>query len=92
MKLAAAVKSISQLKASAPQVIREVSQQRKPVVITVNGEAKAILQDIASFDETQEAMALLRILALANRAVESGKVRPAREAFVRIRRRARARS
>jgi prevent-host-death family protein len=90
MKLSTAVKSISHLKARAPEIIRDVTEQRAPVVITVNGEAKAVLQDIASFDETQEAMALLKILALANKSVQAGKVRPAGEAFARIRRRLKA--
>ena len=90
MKLASAVKSISYLKARAPDVIRDVTEQRTPVVITVNGEARAVLQDIASFDEAQEAMALLKILALANKSVEAGRVRSAREAFARIRRRLKA--
>jgi len=92
MKLSTAVKSISHLKARAPEIIRDVTEQKAPVVITVNGEAKAVLQDIASFDEAQEAMALLKILALANKNVEAGKVRPARQAFARIRRRLKARS
>ena len=92
MKLSTNVKSISHLKARAPEVIRNVTEQRVPIVITVNGEAKAVLQDVASFDETQEAMALLKILALANKSIESGKVRPARAAFARIRRKVKARS
>lgn len=56
------------------------------MVITVNGEAKAVLQDIASYEETQESLALLKILALANKQVEQGNVRPARTVFARIRR------
>ena len=60
------------------------------MVITVNGEAKAVLQDIASYEETQEALALLKILALANKDVVAGKVRPLKAAFAQVRRRARA--
>jgi prevent-host-death family protein len=90
MKLSSNVKPISKLKAEAPAVIRGIAASRAPVIITVNGEAKAVLQDIASYEETQEAMALLKILALANKQVEEGKVRPARVAFARIRRRLKA--
>jgi prevent-host-death family protein len=90
MKFSANVKPISKLKAEAPDVIRDITASKSPVVITVNGEAKAVLQDIASYDETQESLALLKILALANKQVEVGKVRPARAAFARIRRRLRA--
>lgn len=88
MKLADRVKPISYLKAHAPEVIRGLAERREPVVITLHGEPKAVLQDIASFEQTQETLALLKVLALANRTVENGKVRPARAAFARIRRRA----
>ena len=44
------------------------------MVITQNGEAKVVLQDIDSFEKTQETMALLKILALGNRQIDDGKV------------------
>jgi prevent-host-death family protein len=81
------VKPISELKARAAEVIRELSKQRAPVVITVNGEARAVLQDVASYEETQESLALLKILALSNKSVAAGKVRSAKVAFGRLRRR-----
>jgi prevent-host-death family protein len=90
MKLTNRVKPISKLKAQAADVIDDVTKSKTPVVITVNGEAKAVLQDIASYEETQEALALLKILALANKGVAAGKVRPLKAAFAEIRRRARA--
>jgi PHD/YefM family antitoxin component YafN of YafNO toxin-antitoxin module len=74
----------------APEVIRGLEEQRTPVVITLRGEAKTILQDMATYEETQETLALLKILALTNKRVEEGKIRPAREAFSRIRKRVKA--
>ncbi len=88
MKLSGRVKPITYLKAHAPEVIRGLSEGKEPVVITLRGEAKAVLQGIASYEETQETLALLKVLALTARSVEAGKVRPAREAFARIRKRA----
>lgn len=87
MKLSHRVKSISHLKANAPDMIREMAERREPVVLTVNGEARAVLQDIESFDQTQETLALLKILALAGKSVAAGKVRSADKAFARLRRR-----
>ena len=89
MKLTNRVKPISRLKAQAADVIDDVTKSKTPVVITVNGEAKAVLQDIASYEETQEALALLKILALANKDVAAGKVQPFKAAFAEVRRRAR---
>ena len=87
MKLSGRVRPLSYLKVHAPEVIRGLAEHRKPVVITIHGSAKAVLQDIAAFEQTQETLALLKVLALTNRKVEEGKLRPAGEAFARIRRR-----
>jgi PHD/YefM family antitoxin component YafN of YafNO toxin-antitoxin module len=55
------------------------------MVITQNGEAKAVLQDVASFEETQETLALLKILALGNQDAASGKVKPVGDVVARLR-------
>ena len=57
------------------------------MIITQNGEAKAVIQDVKSYEQMQETMALLKILALGNRQVEEGKVQPATTAFQHIRER-----
>ena len=87
MKLSDQVKPISYLKAHAPEVIRNLAEGREPVIITLHGEAKAVLQDIASYEQTQETLALLKILALGNRTIEDGRVRRVGEAFATVRRR-----
>jgi len=90
MKLSNRVKPISYFKANAPKVIRGLADSQEPVVITLRGEAKAVLQDVASYEETQETLALLRIIALGNRQVDEGKIRPVKQAFKRVRRRVKA--
>jgi prevent-host-death family protein len=85
MKLSDRVKPLSHLKAHAPKIVRGLAQGRDPVVITVHGEAKAVLQDVGRYEQTQETLALLKVLALTNAQVEAGKIRPAGEAFKRIR-------
>jgi len=87
MRLSKQVKPISYLKAHAPEVIQGLAEGQEPIIITLRGEAKAVLQDVASYEETQETLALLKILALGNRQVEQGKVVPVKEAFRRVRRR-----
>lgn len=89
MKFAGRVKSISCLKANAPDVIRSVSERREAMVITRRGEAKAVLQDIESFERTPDAIALLKILALSNADLERSGSKPAAEAFAQIRARRR---
>lgn len=85
MRYSSQVKPISYLKANAAEVLTHLAERRVPMVITQNGEAKAVLQDIASFEETQETLALLKILALGNQDVAAGKVKPVSEVVARLR-------
>jgi prevent-host-death family protein len=62
MKLSRQVKPISYLKAHAPEVVRSLAENREPVVLTVHGEAKAVLQGVAHCEETRETLALLKCL------------------------------
>ncbi len=87
MKLSTQIKPISYLKSHAAEVIRNIAQQREPLIITQNGEAKVVLQDIASYEQTQETMALLKILALGNRQIEAGEIEPASNVIKRLRER-----
>lgn len=85
MRYSSQVKPISYLKAHSAEVISRLTELREPVVITQNGEAKAVLQDIVSFEETQESLALLKVLALGNNNVAAGKVKPVADIVARLR-------
>jgi prevent-host-death family protein len=85
MRDSSQVKPISYLKANAAEVLTQLAEQREPLVITQNGEAKAVLQDVASFEETQETLALLKILALGQQNVETGRVKPVADVVARLR-------
>ena len=91
MKLSRQIKPISYLKAHAAEIVRTLGIQGEPLVITQNGEAKAVMQDIGSYEQTQETMALLKILALGGRQVEAGQVQPAADVIARLRERQQAR-
>ena len=79
------VKPISHFKANAAEVLLQLAERREPMVITQNGEAKAVLQDVVSFEETQETLALLKLLALGSQEVEAGQTRPLSEIGKRLR-------
>lgn len=85
MRYSSQIKPISYLKAHAAEVLLELAEKREPLVITQNGEAKAVIQDVASYEETQETLALLKILALGNQEIEQGRVKPAAEVIARLR-------
>jgi len=85
MDYSSRIKPISYLKANAAEVLLRLAEKREPLIITQNGEAKAVMQDVASYDETQETLALLKILALGNREIEAGKLKPVVEVVSRLR-------
>ena len=85
MKFSTQIKPISHLKAHTAEIVRQLTEQREPLVITQNGEAKVVLQDIESYEQTQETMALLKMLALGTRQIEEGKVQPAGDVIRRLR-------
>jgi len=73
MRLSETVKSISYLKANAANLIEEINKDQKTYVITQNGEAKVIVQDIKVYEKNQETMAMLKLLAMTRGKSKSAK-------------------
>ncbi len=87
MKLSESVKPISYLKSHTAEILRDVSEGQRTMIITQRGEAKAVLQDISSYEQTQESLALLKMLAQSSKSLQAGRSKPAKRAFSDIRRR-----
>ena len=87
MKLSSQIKPISYLKAHAAEIVRHLGERREPLIITQNGEAKVVMQDIETYEHTQETLAFLKILAIGTRQIEEGKVQPAENVIKRLRER-----
>jgi prevent-host-death family protein len=81
MKLSRRIKPVSYLRAHTAQLISELSAQHGTVVITQNGEARAVVQDIDSYEQTQETLAMLKLLAQSQRSIEAGRHEPLGKAF-----------
>ena len=84
MKLSESVKPITYLKTHASEIIRDMSRDKQAMIITQNGEAKAVLQGICQYEETQESLALLKVLAISSENLRSGKTAPVKETFRRL--------
>lgn len=84
MKFSTQVKPISYLKSHAAEIIKDITENREPMLITQNGEAKLVVMDVKSFEEQEETLALLKILALGNREIEQGKFRDAEDVFAEL--------
>jgi prevent-host-death family protein len=89
VKLSESVKPISYLKSHTAEALRNVSEQRQTMEITHHGEAKAVLQDIASYEQTQESLALLKILTQSSMSIQEGRSKSLKKSFADIRKHAR---
>ncbi|MFA5550894.1 MAG: type II toxin-antitoxin system Phd/YefM family antitoxin [Trueperaceae bacterium] len=84
MKLSSRIKPISYIKANAADVLRGLADHVEPLIITHNGEAKAVLQDINAYEQTQETLALLTLLALGKREIAAGETKEASAVFAEL--------
>ncbi len=75
------IKPISYIKTNAADMMKYVTTVRNPVVITQNGEAKAVLLDIESYQEMKDAFSLLRIAQISEKQIENGKYRTSDQVF-----------
>jgi prevent-host-death family protein len=81
MQLSTQIKPISYLKSHTAQIVKDLTESREPMVITQNGEATLVVIDVKSFEERENTLALLKLLALGNREIEQGKFQDAESVF-----------
>ena len=84
MKYSSSVKSISHLKTHASEILRNLSEDRQPLIITQNGEAKAALLDIHEYEELMESMAMLKLISQSKKSIAENNVKPFRDVFKSI--------
>ncbi len=78
------IKPISYIKTNAADMMRYVNENKNPIVITQNGEARAVLVDIESYQNMQDAFNLLKIVQLSERDIRSGFVKDSDQLFTEI--------
>jgi prevent-host-death family protein len=81
MKLSTNVKPISYLKSHTAEIVKEITETREPLLITQNGVSSLVVQDVASYEQTQQTIALLKIIAIGRKQIEQGQVKPMSEVF-----------
>ncbi|WP_042886505.1 type II toxin-antitoxin system Phd/YefM family antitoxin [Cupriavidus necator] len=81
MKFSTQVKPISYLKSHAAEIVKEISESREPMLITQNGEAKLVVMDVRSYEQQEEALALLKLLAMGTLDLEQGRLRDVEDVF-----------
>ncbi len=85
MKLSEAIKPVSYLQNHTVKIIHQLSEEQNTLVITEDGEAKAVLLDIHVYEQMQQSLALLKILAISSQHARQGKTKPATQVFRELR-------
>ena len=81
MNLSQDIKPISYLKSKTADVVNTVTQNQRAMIITQNGEAKVVIQDIKSYESLQNSLALLKMINHSERQIREGKVMEQEEVF-----------
>jgi PHD/YefM family antitoxin component YafN of YafNO toxin-antitoxin module len=87
MKYSDSIKPVSYLKTHASEVLRNVCNNRETMIITHHGEAKVIVQDIHVYEQTQESLALLKMLAQSSASIDREEYKPLGDAFDAVKKR-----
>ena len=80
------IKPISYVKTNAADMMNFVNEKKEPLIITQNGESRAVLIDVESYQEMKDAFNLLKMLQFSETDVRTGKTKPAKEVFSNLRR------
>ncbi len=84
MNIKEVIRPITYLKTNAADVLNTVSQSHSPMIITHNGEAKMVVQDIDSYTKLNESLTMLKLVAMSKEQIEQGKVRDTETVFSKI--------
>ena len=84
MNISTDIKPVTYLKARAADLLKQINETRRPVVITQNGEPRAVLQDPESYQNMRNAIGLLKLISLGEEDIKDGKARSQEEVFATI--------
>ncbi len=85
MKLSESIKPISYVKSNAAEVVDWVCETGEPVIVTQNGRARVIIQDLKTYERTQETLAILELARQGDEDIAAGRTRPIKQAFAELR-------
>ncbi len=84
MKYSTHVKPISYLKGHAAEIVRDIAESGEPMLITQNGEAKLVVMDVRAYEQMEETLAMLKLLALGHHDIEQGRFRDSEDVFAEL--------
>ena len=84
MNISKDIKPITYLKSKAPDLLKQINETHRPVIITQNGEPRAVLQDPESYENMRNAIGVLKLLSQGEQDIKYGKTKPQEEVFADI--------
>ena len=81
MNISQDIKPVTYLKSRASDLLKQINETHRPVIITQNGEPRAILQDPKSFEDMRNAIGLLKLIAQGEQEIQDGKSKSQQEVF-----------
>ena len=81
MKISSDIKPVSYLKSHLADILKQINETRRPVIITQNGEPRGVLQDPESYDSMKKAIGILKLIALGEENIKEGKTKPQDRVF-----------
>jgi len=81
MKISTDIKPVTYLKSRAADMLKQVNETHRPIVITQNGEPKAVLQDPESYENMRKTIGMLKLISLGEEDIRNGKSKPQNEVF-----------
>ncbi len=84
MKAAEDVRSVTYLKGRTADLLDQVNESHRPVIITQDGRPRAVLQAAETFEQTRDALGLLKLIAQGEEDVRAGRVTPQDQVFERL--------
>ena len=84
MNISKDIRPITYLKSRAADLLRQINETHRPVFITQNGEAKAVLQDPESYENMRKAIGILKLISQGEEDIKNGKSKSQEEVFTNI--------
>ena len=84
MNISRDIKPVTYLKSRASDLLKQINETHRPVVITQNGEPRAVLQDPESYENMRNAIGLLKLISLGEKDIKDGKSKSQEEVFANI--------
>jgi len=84
MNMSSDIKPITYLKANAAELLEQINETHRPVIITQNGEARAVLQDPQSYENMRNALGMLKLISQGEEDIKNGKTKSQENVFDKL--------